>query len=167
MLFLGLLFALLGLGLSYAASYLKVQDDSMVDKIDALLPQTQCRQCQYPGCRPYAEAIASGNADINQCPPGGEEGVAVLAKLLGVSTKPLNADFGKPNAPAVAFIVEQDCIGCVKCIPSCPVDAILGAAGQIHTVISSECTGCKLCIAPCPVNCIMMQPMENKLRLWQ
>lgn len=166
MLLLCFLFALLGLGLGYAARYLKVQGDPLVEKIEALLPQTQCAQCKYPGCRPYAEAVASGAADINQCPPGGEEGVAALANLLGVSTKPLNASFGKPDIPAVAFIIEQDCIGCVKCIPPCPVDAILGAAKQMHTVIASECTGCKLCIAPCPVDCIIMLPLENKPGQW-
>jgi len=167
MLLLCFLFALLGLGLGYAAKYLKVQGDPLVEQIDALLPQTQCGQCKYPGCRPYAEAVASGAADINQCPPGGEEGVAALAKLLGVTAKPLNADFGKPGIPAVAFIIEQDCIGCVKCIPPCPVDAILGASKQMHTVIASECTGCELCIAPCPVDCIIMLPLENKPSQWQ
>ncbi|WP_428356949.1 electron transport complex subunit RsxB [Methyloprofundus sp.] len=167
MLVLSVLFALLGLGLGFAARYLKVQGDPLVEQIDALLPQTQCGQCKYPGCRPYAEAVASGVADINQCPPGGEEGVAALANLLGVVAKPLNADFGKPAAPAVAFIIEQDCIGCVKCIPPCPVDAILGASKQMHTVITAECTGCELCIAPCPVDCIIMQPLENSPGLWQ
>lgn len=167
MLFLCLLFAILGLGLGYAARYLKVQGDPLVEQIDALLPQTQCGQCKYPGCRPYAEAVASGEADINQCPPGGEEGVAALASLLGVTAKPLNADFGQPSAPAVAFIVEQDCIGCVKCIPPCPVDAILGASKQMHTVITAECTGCELCVAPCPVDCIIMLPLENKPGQWQ
>ena len=167
MLFLCLLFALLGLGLGYAARYLKVQGDPLVDQIDALLPQTQCGQCKYPGCRPYAEAVASGAADINQCPPGGEEGVAALASLLGVTAKPLNTDFGKISAPAVAFIIEQDCIGCVKCIPPCPVDAILGASKQMHTVIAAECTGCELCVAPCPVDCIIMLPLENKPSQWQ
>ena len=167
MLFLCLLFALLGLGLGYAARYLKVQGDPLVDQIDALLPQTQCGQCKYPGCRPYAEAVASGAADINQCPPGGEEGVAALASLLGVTAKPLNTDFGKTSAPAVAFIIEQDCIGCVKCIPPCPVDAILGASKQMHTVIAAECTGCELCVAPCPVDCIIMLPLENKPSQWQ
>ncbi|OQK16646.1 electron transporter RnfB [Methyloprofundus sedimenti] len=167
MLLLCFLFALLGLGLGYAARYLKVQGDPLVEQIDALLPQTQCAQCKYPGCHPYAEAIASGAADINQCPPGGDEGVAALANLLGVSPKPLNASFGKPDIPAAAFIIEQDCIGCVKCIPPCPVDAILGAAKQMHTVLASECTGCKLCIAPCPVDCIIMLPLENKPGQWQ
>lgn len=162
MLYLCVLFALLGLGLSFAARHLKVLGDPLVEQIDALLPQTQCGQCKYPGCRPYAVAVASGAADINQCPPGGDACVTALASLLGITAKPLNADFGKPNTPAAAFIIEQDCIGCVKCIPPCPVDAILGASKQMHTVISSECTGCELCIAPCPVDCIIMRPLTGR-----
>jgi Na+-translocating ferredoxin:NAD+ oxidoreductase subunit B len=129
------------------------------EQIDDLLPQTQCGQCSFKGCRPYAEAIAAGVADINQCPPGGEEGIAALAKLLGVATKPLNPQFGQYKPKSVAFIIEQDCIGCVKCIAACPVDAIVGAAKFMHTVISDECTGCELCIAPCPMDCIIMQPV--------
>jgi len=167
MLLLCLLFALLGLILGYAAQRFKVQADPLVEQIDALLPQTQCGQCQYPGCHPYAEAIAQGQADINQCPPGGEATVTALADLLGIEEKPLNAEFGEQKAPAVAFIIERDCIGCVKCIPPCPVDAILGASKQMHTVIASECTGCELCIAPCPVDCIIMLPIENKPSQWQ
>lgn len=131
---------------------------ALVDQINALLPQTQCGQCSYQGCRPYAEAIASGMADINQCPPGGDQGIRDLADLLGVSFKPLNTEFGLHKPPSVAFIIEKDCIGCTKCIAVCPVDAILGAAKFMHTVIASECTGCELCIAPCPVDCIIMQP---------
>ncbi len=167
MLLLSVFFALLGLALGYAALYLKVASDPLVEQIDALLPQTQCGQCNFPGCRPYAEAIANDAADINQCPPGGTGTVHALANLLGVTVKPLNADFGTPKAPAVAFIVEQDCIGCVKCIPPCPVDAILGASKQMHTVISAECTGCELCIAPCPVDCIIMLPIHPKPSQWQ
>ncbi|MEY3287985.1 MAG: hypothetical protein RLZZ419_227 [Pseudomonadota bacterium] len=131
----------------------------MIDQINAILPQTQCRQCGFQGCRPYAEAIASGVADINQCPPGGNEGVIELAHLLGVSPKPLNPQFGQHKPKSVAFIIEKDCIGCVKCIGACPVDAILGAAKFMHTVIASECTGCELCVAPCPVDCIVMLPL--------
>jgi len=130
----------------------------LIDQINALLPQTQCGQCSFQGCRPYAEAIATGMADINQCPPGGDEGMRDLADLLGVPAKPLNTEFGLHKPPSVAFIIEEDCIGCVKCIAACPVDAILGAAKFMHTVIASECTGCELCIAPCPVDCIIMQP---------
>lgn len=131
----------------------------MIDQINQLLPQTQCGQCSFPGCRPYAEAIAAGLAGINQCPPGGDEGIRDLANLLGVPVKPLNTQFGIHKAPSVAYIIEQDCIGCVKCIAACPVDAIVGAAKFMHTVISSECTGCELCLAPCPVDCIVMHPL--------
>ena len=131
----------------------------MIEQINAILPQTQCRQCGFQGCRPYAAAIASGTADINQCPPGGDEGIIELAHLLGVSPKPLNTQHGEHKPKSVAFIVEQDCIGCVKCIAACPIDAILGAAKFMHTVIASECTGCELCVAPCPVDCIIMQPL--------
>ncbi len=130
----------------------------LIDRINALLPQTQCGQCSFQGCHPYAEAIASGAADINQCPPGGGEGIRDLADLLGVPPKPLNPRFGVHKPASVAFIVEEDCIGCTKCIAACPVDAILGAAKFMHTVIASECTGCELCIAPCPLDCIIMQP---------
>ena len=133
----------------------------MIDQINAILPQTQCRQCGFQGCRPYAEAIASGLADINQCPPGGDEGIIELAHLLGVDPKPLNPHNGRHKPESVAFIIEKDCIGCVKCIAVCPVDAILGAAKFMHTVIASECTGCELCVAPCPVDCIVMQPLPT------
>ena len=131
----------------------------MIDQINAILPQTQCRQCGFQGCRPYAEAIASGTADINQCPPGGDEGIIELAHLLGRDPKPLNEKHGQHKPKSIAFIVEHDCIGCVKCIAACPVDAILGAAKFMHTVIASECTGCELCVAPCPVDCIIMKPL--------
>lgn len=166
MLILCLLFALLGLSLGLAAKYLKVQGEPLVEQIDALLPQTQCGQCKYPGCRPYAQAIAEGTASINQCPPGGEATISALANLLGADETPLNTEFGEASPPAVAFIIEQDCIGCVKCIPPCPVDAILGAAKQMHTVIATECTGCKLCITPCPVDCIIMLPIKQKPGQW-
>jgi len=131
----------------------------VIDQINGLLPQTQCGQCGFQGCRPYAEAIASGVADINQCPPGGDEGILDLANLLGVAPKPLNTKFGQHKPKSVAFIIEEDCIGCTKCIAACPVDAILGAAKFMHTVIASECTGCELCVAPCPVDCIIMTPL--------
>lgn len=134
----------------------------MIEKINALLPQTQCGQCGFNGCRPYAEAIAAGLADINQCPPSGDEGIAELALLLGVEAKPLNPQFGEHKPKSVAFIIEQDCIGCVKCLVVCPVDAILGTAKWMHTVIAAECTGCELCIAPCPVDCIVMQVLPNQ-----
>jgi electron transport complex protein RnfB len=134
----------------------------VIEQINALLPQTQCGQCGFKGCRPYAEAIAAELADINQCPPGGDEGIRDLADLLGVVFKPLNPEFGQHKPKSVAFIIEQDCIGCAKCLAVCPVDAILGAAKFMHTVIADECTGCELCIAPCPVDCIIMQPLANQ-----
>lgn len=127
--------------------------------IDALLPQTQCTKCGYQGCRPYAEAIASGEADIDQCPPGGDEGVARLAALLARPAKPLNPAFGDYRAPAVAFIDEQVCIGCARCLKPCPTDAIIGANKWMHTVVADLCTGCELCIPVCPVDCIAMVPV--------
>ena len=124
------------------------------DAIDALLPQTQCGQCDYAGCRPYAEAIAAGLADINQCPPGGEAGIRALATLLGVPSKALNPKHGAHGPETVVIIREAECIGCTKCIQACPVDAIVGASKQMHTVLADHCTGCNLCIPPCPVDCI-------------
>ncbi|CAD5200734.1 Electron transport complex protein RnfB [Pseudomonas sp. FEN] len=130
---------------------------SLIQHIDALLPQTQCGKCGHPGCKPYAEGIAKGEA-INKCPPGGGETIAALAELLHVPVLPLDPERG--SAPAqVAFIREAECIGCTKCIQACPVDAIVGAAKWMHTVIVDECTGCDLCVAPCPVDCIEMHPL--------
>lgn len=125
-------------------------------RIDDLLPQTQCGQCGHQGCLPYAQAIVAGEADINQCPPGGARTIAVLARLLGRAVLPLNPAHGTEQPPVVAFIDEARCIGCTLCIKACPVDAIAGAARHLHTVIASECTGCDLCVAPCPVDCIDM-----------
>ena len=150
--------SLFGLGLGWAAQKFRVETDAVVDRIDAILPQTQCGQCNYPGCRPYAEAIASGEAPINQCPPGGEAGIRALADLLGVEPLPLNPDNGREQLRRVAVIDEATCIGCTLCIQACPVDAILGAAKRMHTVIEAECTGCDLCLPPCPVDCIAMVP---------
>lgn len=158
---------LLGLVLGISAIKFKVEGDPLVDKIDAILPQTQCGQCGYPGCKPYATAIASGDADINQCPPGGDAGVRMLADLLGVEPKPLNAEHGAPKPKSVAVIDEQTCIGCTLCIQACPVDAILGAAKHMHTVIAAECTGCELCLAPCPVDCITMEPIGEDIGNWK
>lgn len=138
-----------------------------IDQINAVLPQTQCGQCGYKGCKPYAEAIANGTADINQCPPGGDEGILELSILLNIAPKPLNPEFGIHKPKHLAFIIEDNCIGCVKCILACPVDAILGAAKLMHTVIAAECTGCELCIAPCPVDCIVMKPLNISLTLEQ
>jgi electron transport complex protein RnfB len=126
------------------------------EQIDALLPQTQCGQCGFAGCKPYAEAIAKGEAAINQCPPGGAKGIEKLATLLGVQALPLNPEFGVEKPRQIAVINEADCIGCTKCLPPCPVDAIVGASKWVHTVISEACSGCALCVAPCPVNCIVM-----------
>jgi electron transport complex protein RnfB len=145
---------LLGAILGWAGRNFRAQVDPLVEQIDRLLPQTQCGQCSYPGCRPYARAIAAGEADINQCPPGGEAGVRALAALLGREPKALNAAHGVHKPPQVALIVEADCIGCTKCIQACPVDAIIGASKQMHTVIADLCTGCELCLPPCPVDCI-------------
>lgn len=164
---LGALALAFGLILGFAAVRFKVEGDPLVDRIDALLPQTQCGQCSYPGCKPYATAIASGEADINQCPPGGEATIAALADLLGVDAKELNPENGEESIKAVAVINEETCIGCTRCIQACPVDAILGAAKQMHTVIGPECTGCKLCIEPCPVvDCITMVPVETDINEW-
>ncbi|MFB9885576.1 electron transport complex subunit RsxB [Balneatrix alpica] len=163
--------ALLGLALifgailGYAAIQFKVEGNPLVDQIDALLPQTQCGQCGYPGCRPYAEAIAGGDA-INKCPPGGQGTIDSLADLLGVESIPLDSEHGAEQPKSVAYIREDECIGCTKCIQACPVDAILGAAKQMHTVIASECTGCDLCVEPCPVDCIDMLPLQTTIQNW-
>jgi electron transport complex protein RnfB len=126
--------------------------------IDALLPQTQCTRCGYTGCLPYAEAIARGEADINRCPPGGTETILALAELTQRAATRLNLDNGLEAAPTIAYIDEERCIGCTKCLPPCPVDAIVGARQRMHTVVVETCTGCELCVAPCPVDCIIMIP---------
>lgn len=130
------------------------REAALVDAIDRLLPQTQCGQCGFAGCQPYAAAIARGEADINQCPPGGAHGVRMLASLLGRPVKALNPDNGVEKPELVALIRENECIGCTKCIQACPVDAIVGAPKLMHTVLADLCTGCELCIPPCPVDCI-------------
>ena len=130
------------------------QTAPLVDRLDAVLPQTQCGQCGYPGCRPYANAIAVGEADINQCPPGGDAGVRALAAVVGMAPKPLDPSHGVTKPPQVARIRETECIGCFKCIAACPVDAIIGAPKHLHVVVEDLCTGCELCVAPCPVDCI-------------
>ncbi len=132
----------------------------MISTIDALLPQTQCGKCGHAGCLPYAEEIATGGA-INKCPPGGSATIAALAALLERPVVPLDPEHGVEQERRVAFIREAECIGCTKCIQACPVDAILGAAKRMHTVLSAECTGCDLCVAPCPVDCIDMLPLEQ------
>ena len=131
-------------------------NEVLVERIDALLPQTQCTRCGYPACLDYAHAVAHGEADINQCPPGGQAGIDALAALLGRASKALNPVNGVEKPLEVALIDEEACIGCTKCIQACPVDAILGASKMMHTIMANECTGCELCIAPCPVDCIAM-----------
>ncbi len=153
--------------LGFASIRFRVEGDPVVDKIDSLLPQTQCGQCGFGGCRPYAEAIARDEADINQCPPGGQTTIIALADLLGRDPKPLNEEHGMEKPKMLAVIDEQICIGCTLCIQACPVDAILGAAKQMHTVIADECTGCELCLPPCPVDCIAMLPIEPDIGAWK
>ncbi len=167
--FMAALLALVSLGLAfgallgYASIKFKTEGNPIVDQIEELLPQTQCGQCGYPGCRPYAEAIAEGE-EINRCPPGGEATVNALADLLDVEAKPLDVE--EASVPSVAFIREAECIGCTKCLQACPVDAIVGAAKHMHTVVTSECTGCDLCVEPCPVDCIDMLPIETTVQSW-
>ncbi|MEX2523992.1 MAG: electron transport complex subunit RsxB [Gammaproteobacteria bacterium] len=163
---LAFLLALAVAGVSLAAPYRRALEPSLIDQVDALLPQTQCGKCDYSGCRPYAAAVADGRADINQCPPGGEATIRQLARLLGRQGKPLNPAHGREEPPTVAVIDEELCIGCVKCIRACPVDAIIGAAKMMHTVIPEQCTGCELCIAPCPVDCISMETPESDSPDW-
>lgn len=158
--------AVFGLVLGWSAVRFRVEGDPVADQVEALLPQTQCGQCGYPGCRPYAEAIAAGTADINQCPPGGEATIRDLAELLDREPKPLNPENGIEKPPVLAVIDEPNCIGCTLCIQACPVDAIVGAPKQMHTVIAAECTGCELCLPPCPVDCIDLVPVERGLENW-
>lgn len=163
---IGLLALVFGLILGYAAIKFKVESDPLVEQIDEILPQTQCGQCGYPGCRPYADAIANGDA-INKCPPGGDATIKKLADLMGVEATSLDEAHGEEDVKKVAFIREDECIGCTKCIQACPVDAILGAAKQMHTVIVDECTGCDLCVEPCPVDCIDMVPVSETTKSWR
>jgi len=168
---LTLLALIFGLLLGYAAIRFHVEGDPIVEQIDAVLPQTQCGQCSFPGCRPYAQAIADGEAEINQCPPGGEAGMRALADLLNRDPVPLAEQAGKADEGLrmLAKINEQTCIGCTKCIQACPVDAIVGAAKHKHTVLDVYCTGCELCLPPiCPVeDCITLQPLTPSLDLWR
>jgi len=162
---------LFGLGLGYAAIRFRVEGDPMVDKIDAVLPQTQCGQCGHPGCRPYASALAEGSAEINQCPPGGEAGMRALADLLGRDPMPLAGMEGDTTEPPpmVAVVDESTCIGCTKCIQACPVDAIIGAPKHKHTVLEDYCTGCELCLPPiCPVpDCLTLREIKPTISRWK
>lgn len=169
---LAALMALLGLGitfgaiLGFASIRFRTEGNPLADQINQILPQTQCGQCGYPGCKPYAAAIAEGDV-INKCPPGGQETIDALADLLDVESMTLDAEHGEEKAPKVAFIREAECIGCTKCIQACPVDAILGAAKLMHTVIADECTGCDLCLDPCPVDCIDMVERKTGIQHWR
>ncbi|QTH63734.1 electron transport complex subunit RsxB [Psychrosphaera ytuae] len=163
---LALLAVIFGAILGYASERFKVEADPLVDQINDLLPQTQCGQCGYPGCKPYAEAIANGD-EINKCPPGGEATIKHLADLMGVDPKPLDDAHGEEDVKKVAYIREDECIGCTKCIQACPVDAIVGASKVMHTVIVDECTGCDLCVDPCPVDCIDMVPVQTPMTHWK
>jgi electron transport complex protein RnfB len=154
---IGLIALVAGLGLTYASRRLPPDEDDLVERVNSLLPQTQCAQCGYPGCRPYASAIVRGESAINLCPPGGDDAVRRLADLLGRDVVPLAE--APPESPLVAIIDEALCIGCMHCRNACPVDAIVGAPQLMHTVIGSECTGCELCVAPCPVDCISMRAL--------
>jgi electron transport complex protein RnfB len=145
----------------------KVRTDDLIARVDDLLPQTQCGRCHFTGCRPYAEALVAGRAAINQCPPGGDATIHALADLFGEQPLPLNPAHGSISPPQVALIDEDVCIGCAKCLPACPVDAIVGAAKRMHTVIAQECTGCELCIPPCPVDCIVLVPAHQSVGSWR
>ena len=149
--------------LGYSSVKLKVEEDPIVEKIDAILPQSQCGQCGYPGCKPYAEAIANGDV-ITKCVPGGQPLVVKIADLLGVDVPTMDG-IEEPETK-VAFIHEDPCIGCTKCIQACPVDAIVGGNKAMHTVIADFCTGCELCVAPCPTNCIEMIKPKKTARQW-
>jgi len=161
---IAVLAAIFGLILGFASIRFKVEADPIVEQINAILPQTQCGQCGYPGCRPYAEAIANGD-DINKCPPGGQATIEKLADLMGVEVQ--DSAHEKENIKTVAFIHEDMCIGCTKCIQACPVDAIVGGTKSMHTVIKDECTGCDLCVAPCPTDCIEMIPVKDTPESWK
>ncbi len=162
-----LLTVVVGALLGYLYGRTSDNSDSLVDQINQVLPQTQCGQCDFPGCRPYAEAIAAGDAQINRCPPGGEAGIRALADLLGREAIPLDPAHGEEKPAELAVIIEDICIGCTKCIQACPVDAILGAPKLMHTVIADECTGCELCIPPCPVDCIDMVSPSSTIENWR
>ena len=159
---------LLGCVIGYASIRLKIAENPIVEKIDHILPQIQCGQCGFLGCKPYAEAIANGDADINRCVPGGDDVIMQLADLLGKEVIPMAMDYVPDQIiSGPAFITESECIGCTRCIQVCPVDAIVGAAKQMHTVIKTQCTECGLCVASCPVDCIELKPVLEDIDHWK
>lgn len=160
---ISLLALVFGAILGFASIKLKVESDPIVEKIDVILPQSQCGQCGYPGCKPYAEAIANGD-DITKCVPGGQALVVKIADLLGVDVP--DTQFDEDSTPKVAFIDENMCIGCTKCIQACPVDAIIGTNKAMHTIIADLCTGCELCLPPCPTDCISMKKIKRDIEHW-
>ena len=163
-----LLAVVLGAVLGFASIKFKVEGNPLVEKVDAALPQTQCGQCSYPGCRPYAEAVASGQAAPNLCVPGGDNVAKNLAELLGVEFKPVGGgESVGPKLRKVAFIDEATCIGCTACIKVCPVDAIVGTTKMMHTILAAPCTGCELCVPVCPVDCISMVPVQEGIATWK
>lgn len=161
---LGLVF---GAILGYASRRFEVEDDPVVEKLDELLPQSQCGQCGYPGCRPYAEAVAAQGENINRCAPGGEAVMLKIAELLNVDPQPIGDEQAVEPVRMLAVIDEDNCIGCTKCIQACPVDAIVGATRAMHTVVSDLCTGCNLCVAPCPTQCITLEPAATTTESWK
>lgn len=161
------LIALAGAALTWLADNPSTDEQTLlIDKVNAKLPQTQCAQCGYPGCRPYAQAIVTESVPINRCPPGGDALINDLADFLGTEVTPLDNNQGHNKPAQVAIIDEADCIGCTLCIAACPVDAIIGASRYMHTVMADQCTGCELCLPPCPVDCIELIPVEAPLSQW-
>ncbi len=167
---LSLLALVCGTLLGFASKRFQSDEDPVIEQVNSVLPQSQCGQCGQPGCRPYAQAVCSGSEKINKCAPGGEQVMLKLAALLGIEPQPLDADGDDTPLnplPEVAFIDESNCIGCIKCIQACPVDAIVGTTRALHTVVTDLCTGCRLCVAPCPMNCIKMIPFTDRRERWK